>query len=195
MNVSHQEESVVRGLSTETTLTTVQAVQSAGRCAEKKKSIAVHMKLFSTGLDLRIGCGFLPLPEPREFPVRSSALAQLGFPRWSVSSWLSHGLRTHSHLQNRACVSIGTTSEMCDSSSAPLSRYVSQSGSGAAGVCPQFLMLLSTKIAERTQNCVDKNVSSQFIVKCVVRATENGKKKSEIKQPQHCRTSEWNFDK
>ena len=37
MNMSHQEESVMRGLSTETTLTTVQTVQSARRCAEKKK--------------------------------------------------------------------------------------------------------------------------------------------------------------
>ena len=76
------------------TLTTGQAVQRAGRCAEKKKDeLLFHMKLCSTGPDLQIRCGFLPLPYPREFPVRS-ALAQLRFPRCSVSSRQSHELRT-----------------------------------------------------------------------------------------------------
>ena len=114
-------------------------------------SRATCWEMGSTGPDLRIRCGLLPLPEPQEFAVRSSALARLGFPQCSVSSRQSHELRTCSpptklgtckhRSQNRRCVK--------KSSSAPLSRYVSQSGSGTARVFPQLLMQRVTKIAER----------------------------------------------
>ena len=73
---SHQDVSVMRALSTKTTLTTGQAVQRAGRCAEKNKQERIGVKHCTTWTS--------------RIPVRSSALAQLGFPRCSVSSWQSH---------------------------------------------------------------------------------------------------------
>ena len=91
--MSHQDESTRVHCQRTLTLTTGQAVQRARRCAEKTRLIAVHMKLLSTGPDLQIWCGSLPPPEPREFPVRSAALAKLGCPRCSVSSRQSRELR------------------------------------------------------------------------------------------------------
>ena len=52
--MSHQDVSVMRALSTKITLTERQAVQSAGRCAEKKQTRTNW-------------CGTLPQPELLEF--------------------------------------------------------------------------------------------------------------------------------
>ena len=72
--MTHQDVPVMRALSTKTALTTGQAVQSAGRCAERNKQERIgvehchNLNLGNSGSD------------------HLSALAQLGFPRCSVSS-------------------------------------------------------------------------------------------------------------
>ena len=65
--MSHQDMSVMRALSTKTTLTTGQAVQRAGRSAEKNKQERIGVE----------HCHNVNL---------GNSVAQLGFPRCSVSS-------------------------------------------------------------------------------------------------------------
>ena len=70
--MSHRDESIMRALSTETNTDNVTGCATCREMRrEKTRLIAVHMKLFSTSPDLRIWCGFLPLPERREFLLHS----------------------------------------------------------------------------------------------------------------------------
>ena len=65
-----------------------------------------------------------------------------------------------------------------DSSSLPLSRYVSQSGIGNCRSLSAVAHVTCCQNCFAQTNCVDKNVNSEFIVECVMRATENGKRKN-----------------
>ena len=138
------------------------------------------MKLFSTGLDMRIRCGFLPQLAPLEFLVRSSVLAQLGFPRCSVSSRQLHELRTCSpptklgtcglRSQTRRCVRL-VFSLHCQFTFLIQVRELQEFARSCS--CDTFPKLPSTN-----KLCgPKKNVNSEFIVECVMRATENRKNK------------------
>ena len=136
------------------------------------------MKLFSTGLDLRIRCGFLPLLEHLEFLVRSSVLAHLGYPRCSVSSRQLHELRTCSpptklgtcgrRSQTRRCVRV-VFSLHCQKTFRNQVRELQEIVRSCS--CDALPKLPSTKKSG------PKNVNSEFIVECLMRVIENGKNK------------------
>ena len=136
------------------------------------------MKLFSTGPDPRIGRGFLPPPEPREFSVRSSALVQLGLPRCSVSPRQSHELKTcSSPTKLGTCRPSITNSDMCKTR---LQLYCQDTFLNHVRELHEFVRSCSCddlpKLLSTNKLHGQMKVNSKFIVENVMCATENLKK-------------------
>ena len=110
-------------------------------CKQRKtRCIAVHMKLFSTGSDLRIRCGCLPLPEPHVLAtVTNSEMCKTRPQVHCQDTFLNQVQELQEFVRNCSCDAL-------------------------------------PKLQSTSELRGQKKVNSEFIVECLMRATESGKK-------------------
>ena len=128
------------------------------------------MKLFSTRTDLRVRCGFLPQSEPREFESDHQLLHS-----WDFQDFLCRlGDRTD---WGRVLLQTGHVSASITDAEMRRTRVQLH--------CQVTILNEVRELQESVRSCSCNalpkllSTNSELIVECVMRATENGKKKKE----------------